>query len=200
MELDLRFNTSLFKSLVLPNIRMIGVVYTQLTKNGDKEKVERQFRKSYRSFCCLPWTSPNELVEKMIGQVATVLESMAKVVEHKSNCRHRAIPIDLNLIRFWKSRNLTVKFVPRKITTLLKEMYGRKCKTHNATMNRQHLREEHGIFEDPLHMIDRYQTRGERRQIKYEIKIAFKKIEEIAQVRVNREGTVRRGVCPRKAQ
>jgi hypothetical protein len=119
-ELDLAFNVGLFKRLVTPNIRMIGVVYVK-AKTAEREKTEIQFRKTFRSFCCLPWTSPNELVTKLIGDVATVLEGMSKVVEHKSQCRRLGIPKDYNLINWWKSQSKPlIKSIPRKITLLLR--------------------------------------------------------------------------------
>jgi hypothetical protein len=140
LELDLRFNARMFQTTIMPNMRMIGVIYTEANK-GDKEKVEKQFRKCFRSFCCLPWTSPNELIAKLIGDVAVVLVGMAKVVEHKSNCRRLGIRKNYDLILWWKSQTTYAKFVPKKITELFREMYGRKCRVHSKTMNRTHLRE-----------------------------------------------------------
>ncbi len=66
--LDTRFNTDLFKMLVVPNVRMLGTVYRLADDNG-KEKVENWVKRCYRTFCVLPWTSPNELVALLLGDV-----------------------------------------------------------------------------------------------------------------------------------
>jgi hypothetical protein len=66
MVMDTRFNVSLFRMLILPNIRMLGEVY-RISEDSHKRKVISKLNRHFRSFCMLPWTCPDELVHLLIG-------------------------------------------------------------------------------------------------------------------------------------
>jgi hypothetical protein len=86
MIMDTRFNVGLFRMLVLPNVRMLGEIYRIATATK-QEKIVRRVNRHFRTFCLLPWTCPNELVELLIGRVDDHLRSLALAVDHKLICR-----------------------------------------------------------------------------------------------------------------
>lgn len=60
-QLNMKFNVRLFKTLIMPSIRMVGVLYKTATESW-KGKIVRTVNRMFRTFCMLPWTCPNELV------------------------------------------------------------------------------------------------------------------------------------------
>lgn len=60
-QLNLKFNIRLFKSLIMPSVRMVGVLFKISTESW-KGKIVRKLNRMFRTFCMLPWTCPNELV------------------------------------------------------------------------------------------------------------------------------------------
>jgi hypothetical protein len=125
---------------------------------------------------------------------------MARIVEHKANCRLSAIPIDWNLVNESRAGNKCAKYIPIKTTRLIRAMYGQKCRQHNHTMNRKHLREEHQLIIDPIEQIDRYQQKRGRNKILYEMKGHLLMISTIAQILNNRDEVLRKGKRPRQNQ
>jgi hypothetical protein len=124
-ELDLQFNSNMFKLLLLPNIRMLGTIY-RVCDTREKERVDIGVRKKFRMFCLLPWTAPNELVANLIGEVAKVMEGLAEAVEHKTICRRIGVRPNRDYILSLKTV-IAVKHIPKQITRLIKLMYGEKC-------------------------------------------------------------------------
>jgi hypothetical protein len=101
---------------------MIGTIY-RVCVSKEKEKVNVTVRKKFRMFCLLPWTAPNELIAWLIGDVAKVMEGLAKAVEHKTICRRISVRPDRDYILSLKTVT-TVKHIPKQITRLIKLMYG----------------------------------------------------------------------------
>jgi hypothetical protein len=77
-------------------------------------------------------------------------------VEHKTNCRLESLQIDWNFVNDKRVANNYAKYLPIKVTRLMRAMYGQKCREHNHTMNRQHLREELQMKIDSMGMIRRH--------------------------------------------
>ena len=137
--MDTKFNTDLFKLLVLPGMRMIGAVY-KLADEGEKQKIEGCIRRNYRTFCTFPWTTPNDLVDLLLGNVAESLKRMAETVDYKLTCRSNRTYPDRQFLNDKKVRS-EIKDSPRIATRLIKTMYGCKCLLHNKPLNRSHLAE-----------------------------------------------------------
>jgi hypothetical protein len=125
---------------------------------------------------------------------------MAKIVEHKAKCRLQSIPIDWNLVNESRAGNKCAKYIPIKVTRLIRAMYGQKCREHNHTINRTHLWEEHQLKIDPMEMIDRYQKKRDQKNILYEMKGHLLTISTIAQILNNRDEILRKGKRPRQNQ
>jgi hypothetical protein len=125
---------------------------------------------------------------------------MAKIVEHKAKCRLEAIPIDWNLVNESRVGNKCAKYIPIKATRLIRAMYGQKCREHNHTMTRTHLREEHEMRIDPMELIDRYQQKRYRKNMLFEMKGHLLKMSSIAEIVNIGEEVVRKGKRPRQHQ
>lgn len=149
-ELDLRFATNLFRLLLMPAIRMLASVHQQLPL--DREAVEKDVRRQFRTFCLLPWTSPNELVELLLGNVGVLLQGVAASADHRSLCRRNGLPLDRQLLRSLRVSPVA-RHVPRKLARLVKVMWGGCCEEHNETMTRTHLHDAHGLTIDPLALL-----------------------------------------------
>jgi hypothetical protein len=110
--------------LVMPGIRMLGTMY-KLAEAKDKELIEKNIRKNFRTFCTLPWTSPNELVDLLLGDIKVNLEGLATITDYKSACRlNHTVPNR----DFTRSVKAEVRDIPRIATRLIKLMYGNKCR------------------------------------------------------------------------
>lgn len=150
-HLDLRFNVSLFKMLIMPGIRLLGCVYKD-TSITEQKKIEINMRRRVRSFCLLPWTSPNELTEVLVGDTAKIMDGLAKAVDYKRRCRQIGCLPRKEDMRVLKQPIRS--HIPRRLTRLVQMMYGSKCKHHPSdVLNRHHLREAHGNYIDPVHLI-----------------------------------------------
>ena len=100
----------------------------------------------------LPWTCPNELVALLIGDVGKLLQGVAASADHRSNCRRNGLSINSQLLQSIRITPLA-KTIPRKLSRLIKAMWGRKCQEHNQTMTRTYLRQDHGIMIEPLALL-----------------------------------------------
>jgi hypothetical protein len=128
---------------------MLGTIH-RLSGSADKLRIEVDIRKRLRMFCVLPWTCPNELTALLIGDSSAILDRLARVVEHKSNCRRAGFLPDWQYIQDMRIPCLKLHKVPRRLTRLIQLMYGQKCWEHSRPMNRAHLAEHHSIVVDPL--------------------------------------------------
>ena len=127
--MDLRFNKNLFNLLIMPNVRMIGSVYQEGSQR-EREKVQACFKKMFRSFCLLPWSTPHLTLEKIIGNVDDILINLSRAVDHKSISRHCRVGRDAGYLYHLKGKQQT-RFLPPQLTKLLRVMYGRKCNEHD---------------------------------------------------------------------
>lgn len=94
----------MYKMLVLPAVRMLGSVY-DLVDGNEKTTVERSVRRWYRSFCTLPWTTPNDLVDLLLGNVRDILNGLHATTAYKSVCRsNRTLP-DKDYLASFKVRS-----------------------------------------------------------------------------------------------
>jgi hypothetical protein len=125
---------------------------------------------------------------------------MAKIVEHKAKCRLEAIPIDWNLVNESRVGNKCAKYIPIKATRLIRAMYDQKCREHQHTMTRTHLREEHEMRIDPMELIDRYRQKKYRKNILDEMKGHLLKMSTIAEIVNIRDEVVRKGKRSRQHQ
>jgi hypothetical protein len=125
---------------------------------------------------------------------------MAKIVEHKAKCRLEAIPIDWNLVNESRVGNKCAKYIPIKAARLIRTMYGQKCREHNHTTTRTHLREEHQIPIDPMELIDRYQQKRYWKNMLFEMKGHLLKMRSIAEIVRIGDEVLRKGKRRRQYQ
>jgi hypothetical protein len=85
----------------------------------------------------------------LIGDTNKMLSGIAMSAVHKSNCRRNGLPLDKAILF---SNKISLKHIPRKLTRLIKAMWGTRCLDHNKPLTRTHLR-EHGLIIDPLALL-----------------------------------------------
>ncbi len=105
---------------------MLGTIH-RISTPADKRIIEVDLRKRLRMFCVLPWTCPNELTALLIGDSTTILDRLARVVEHKANCRRTGQRPDWRYLQDLKADSLKLRQTPRRLTRLIQLMYGQKC-------------------------------------------------------------------------
>jgi hypothetical protein len=125
---------------------------------------------------------------------------MAKIVEHKANCRLEAKHLDWNLVNESRVGNKCAKSIPIKATRLIRAMYGQKCREHTLTMNGRHVREEHQMRIDGMELIDRYEQKRYRKNMLFEMKGHLLKMSSIAEIVGICDEVLRKGKRPRQHQ
>jgi hypothetical protein len=194
--LDLRLNVNLFRTIILPGMRMLGSIH-RLGKPKIKDKIEKDVRRRLRMFAMLPWTSPNELVGMLIGDTSELLGCMARAVDHKSDCRRAGLKPDWLYLKRQHPSILRLKHVPRRITRLLQIMYGKKCQLHGHPLNRLHLAGAHNITLDPLAILASMCEENGSKLAKGRLAFAVHEIGGLTRVE-DEPGRVRRGRRPRR--
>jgi hypothetical protein len=70
---DTRLNINLFKTFCLPQFRL-GFYNSIFSSKCDREKYCLAIKKILKKFCLLPLTTPNRIIEKMIGDIEQQIE------------------------------------------------------------------------------------------------------------------------------
>lgn len=72
---NLKFNTNLFYLYILPQFRLLSQLYV-LVRSHEKKKICILFKNYWKVMCCLPRSTPNEILKNFIGNPDEVLRNI----------------------------------------------------------------------------------------------------------------------------
>jgi hypothetical protein len=138
-----RYNLSLFCALVLPLYRQAYALY-DCSSATDQDAFRRAIRKQARAFLALPPTTPNRLVEGMLGDLGPSALAVCRACDSLLESRNARRPPDRQLLFALKEGPRT-RTLPDSFASALRLTYGRRCAQHGVPLLVSHLIERHGI-------------------------------------------------------
>jgi hypothetical protein len=120
-----RFNVSLYRTLALPLYRLAFPLY-DLAYSDDQDAFRVSIRKQARSFLAIPPTTPNRIVEGLLGDLGPMAMGVCEAADSLLDSRTSRSPPNFRLLRTLAEPART-RYLPDCTLLTLRTTYGRKC-------------------------------------------------------------------------
>jgi hypothetical protein len=138
-----RFNVGLYRTLVMPLFRLVFPLYGLVPTDAQSD-FRVTIRRSFRCFMRLPATTPNRILEDMLGDLGPLAEGVGLACDAGEIARREKRPTSKDLLLSLKEQP-RIKLLPRSLLPALRLTYGRMCIEHEKPLRVSHLIEHHGV-------------------------------------------------------
>lgn len=138
-----RFNVSLFRTLALPLYRLAYPLY-DLAYSDDQDAFRVSIRKKTRAFLAIPPTTPNRIVEGLLGDLGPMAMGVSEATDSLLDSKKCRMLPDLRLLRILSEPTRT-KLLPDCTLLALRITYGKKCTLCQTPLLVSHMMAHQGL-------------------------------------------------------
>lgn len=121
----------------MPHFRLCYPLY-DLASSSDQDLLRKAVRRHARAFLGLPRTTPNRIIEGMLGDLGPLALGVCRTADELLDARTARKPPDYKLLKSL-AQPPELKLIPDSLFSALKLTYGRLCGTHGVPLRVSHL-------------------------------------------------------------